>query len=54
MLDYKHQRIMVLAGDTGLGKTSMVKILAKHCGYDPYILHSFNDSDILKLNDKIV
>lgn len=53
-LDYKHQRILVIAGDTGIGKTSLAKVIARQAGYNPEIIHACQELSTQKLNERII
>jgi len=53
-LDFHHQRCLVIAGDTGIGKTSLIKTLTKQCGYEPIFFNINDETNVSKINERIV
>lgn len=53
-LDYKDQRILIIGGEPGTGKTVLAETLAKHCGYNIEKLNPNNEYTHDELTERIL
>ena len=44
---------MVLAGDTGVGKTTMALVCARTAGYEPHVLHLNEEEKMENIMERV-
>lgn len=54
IISYKKNRITIISGPPGIGKTSLARIASISCGYNPIIINSSIDGySIAEFEEKI-
>ena len=51
---YTPQRVIMLCGSPGMGKTTLAHVIAKHAGYEPMEINASDDRTADKIREAVI